>query len=158
MTRTKPAFTQQSKVHWRARTQTTVRPQRLTSPPCSYTHAVFLTGFWLTFLTSVIGNIGYSYGEVDGIHAKDLSTFQPREYYVVPKLWIAAMVTFSPRFPDVWIAVPSLLRVPKNFEGHYHDNLPRKLVVGAIAFGSVALIAIRLKLIFTCLRNIRKHR
>ena len=133
--------------------------KRLTAPPCSYTHAVFLTSFWLTFLISVIGNIGYIYGEVDGIHAKDLPTFQRKHVRnVVSKLWLAVIVTFFPRFPDVWISVPALVRVAVSFGGHTHDDLPEKLLAGTTAVGIFALIAIRLKLIFTCLRNIRKHR
>jgi len=137
--------------------------KRLTAPPCSYTHAVFVTSFWLTFLVSVIGNIGYIYGEVDGIHAKDLPTFQKALVpNIVARLWLAVMMTFFPRFPDVWVSVPALLRVPVIFEEQVFldlaTSIPSIIYIGASAFGSCALLAIRLKLICTCLRDIRNRR
>jgi hypothetical protein len=161
-----PCFLHQSGVHWRARTQTTVRPQRLTAPPCSYMNALCCTGFWLAFLISVIGNIGYTDGEVDGINANNVPATQRLQTpALIGWLWLAVMFTFSPRFPDVWVTVWALLlRVPVLFS-EYSPASPSSPAVWSsnvsalsIALAGFVVIAIRFKLIITCLREVRKHR
>jgi len=134
--------------------------KRLTAPPCSYMNAVVCTGFWVVSLIAFIGNIAYSYAEFDGIHAKDMPVYYSRQsLIVVGWLWLALMFTFNPRLPDLWVLVWVLLcRVPAAFGDYSNGGWLRWVPIISLFLASLLLIAIRLKLIFNCLRDIRKHR
>lgn len=141
-------------------------PHRLTlapgpgPPPCSYAHNVVCVSLWAIFAGCLISNIGFGYGGVDGINAEYIPTYHKLQIaIVIGWLFFAGMCTFFPRFPDVWIVVWLFFRSPvfsnvaqnQRFET---DNIPVLVVI----FCGLLMIAIRLKLVISCLLDIRKHR